>query len=151
MIRQFRSRDAQSCFDVIRGCILQDIHTPTGTLEKLLHAESAESIAGRARLYYLVVYELEDDIVGVAGLDMNEIRLLFVAPDHQGEGIGRALLDHLEAMVPSTMFKEIFVYSTLSGETFYRHCGYQCRGEHVFYLDGQPLPTRFMVKTLPAP
>ena len=85
MIRQFRPGDAQACFDLIRACIMQDIHTPTGTLEKLLHAESAESISGRARLYYLVVYELEDDIAGVAGLDMNEIRLLFVAPDRQGK------------------------------------------------------------------
>lgn len=151
MIRQFRPEDARACFDLIRDCILQDTHTPSGTLEKLFHAESPESISGRARLYYLVVYELENDIAGVAGLDMNEIRLLFVAPDHQGEGIGRALLEHLEALVPPTLFKEIFVYSTLSGETFYSHCGYRCRGEHVFYVDDQPLPTRFMVKTLSEP
>ncbi|MBI4471647.1 MAG: GNAT family N-acetyltransferase [Acidobacteria bacterium] len=148
MIRQFKPEDAQACLEVICDCIRQDGTLSTPLRDQLVRAETAESIAERARLYYLAVWEKDDCVVGLAGLDMNEIRLLFVAPDHQGQGIGRELLQYLESMVPPAMFSDIFVYSTLAAERFYRAHGYQSRGEQVFDIHGQPLRTIFMVKRL---
>jgi len=98
----------------------------------------------RARLFYIAVYESEGEILGVAGLDMNEIRLLCTSPRHRRHGIARALLGHLEPMVPGFLFPDIFVYSSSQGREFYRACGFTERGQVRFDLGGEKLPTWFM-------
>lgn len=99
----------------------------------------------RARLFYLAVYESEDRILGVAGLDMNEIRLLYVSPEHQRRGIGRALLDHIKEMAPGEFFSDIFVYSSLQAVDFYKACGFSDKGRVHFDIGGEMLPTVFMI------
>lgn len=146
MIRSFQSQDAQACSDLIRACIEQDAQLPSETTKLLLREETPALMRERARLFYLAVYDLENLVVGCGGLELNEIRLLYVAPDHHGEGIGRALLAHLESMVPPALFSDIFVYSTLRAEGFYLQLGYRSKGRHLFSLKGKPLPTMFMVK-----
>ncbi len=98
----------------------------------------------RARLFYVAVYESGNQILGVAGLDMNEIRLLCVSPGHRRSGIGRALLEHLQSMVPSILFPDVFVYSSLQGRDFYKACGFLEKGPVDFDYDGEKLPTFFM-------
>lgn len=148
MIRQFDPRDAEACFELLQDCIRQDRLLGPELRRALLEAESADSIRQRAALFYLAVYDTGPEIAGLAGLEMNEIRLLFVAPEYQGQRIGTALLEHLEAMVPPALFREVFVYSTRAAEPFYRNQGYEPRGEHVFDIGGQPLETVFMVKPM---
>jgi GNAT superfamily N-acetyltransferase len=80
---------------------------------------------------------------------MNEIRLLYVAPDSQHRGIGRSLFEHIKALVPGAMFREIFVYSTIGASGFYRACGFQDKGPFIFDVGGESLPTVFM--SLPIP
>jgi putative acetyltransferase len=148
MIREFQEEDAQACSALVRACILRDPDIPHGTLERLLQEESTQLMCKRATLFYLAVCERDGVIAGVGGLDLNEIRLLYVDPDHQRQGVGHALLEHLERMVPPALFPDIFLYATPSAETFYRACGYESRGDHTFDLDGKPLPTVFMVKAI---
>ncbi len=148
MIRQFKDEDAQECSRVLRSCILLDRDIPSSTLDRLLQEESPQLMCKRAALFYLVVYEVDGTIAGLAGLDMNEVRLLYVDPGRQRQGIGRALLEHLERMVPPALFSDIFLYSTPGAESFYRECGYQSLGDHTFDLDGHALPTIFMAKPI---
>jgi len=148
MIRQFEEEDAQACSDLVRACIVRDPDIPLATLDRLLQEESPQLMCKRATLFYLAVFERDRMIAGVGGLDLNEIRLLYVAPDHQRQGVGRTLLEHLERMVPPALFSDIFLYAAPSDETFYRACGYESRGDHTFDLDGKPLPTIFMVKPI---
>jgi N-acetylglutamate synthase-like GNAT family acetyltransferase len=98
----------------------------------------------RARLFYMAVYESEDRILGTVGLDLNEIRLLFVAPESRQQGIGRSLLEHVKSMVPSALFPDIFVYSSLQAAGFYKACGFKEKGFCSFDLGGEFLPTVFM-------
>jgi hypothetical protein len=65
-------------------------------------------------------------------------------------GIGTAILQHLEAMVPPTLFKIVFVYSALSAASFYRARGYSLHGGHDFELGDFRIPTIYMTKMLPA-
>ena len=98
----------------------------------------------RAKLFYLAVYETEGRILGIAGLDMNEIRLLFVSPGSRRRGIGRALFEHFRSMVPNIMFPDIFVYSSIQGISFYKACGFVERGPASFDFAGEQLQTIFM-------
>jgi GNAT superfamily N-acetyltransferase len=84
----------------------------------------------------------------VGGIDLNEIRLLFVAPEYQRRGIGSTLLGHLETLVPPALFSDIFVYAAPGAEDFYRANGYRPKGDHRFMVGETAMPTIFMTKKL---
>ena len=149
MIRPFQPEDASHCYQVIRSCIECDASLTERLREGLLRAESPQSIQERARLFYVAVYDSGQNILGLGGLDLNEIRLLSVSPAHQGQGIGCQILRHLEAMVPPALFTDIFVYAALSAEGFYLAQGYTSRGSHEIEVLGLPMPTIFMSKLIP--
>jgi GNAT superfamily N-acetyltransferase len=144
MIRQFRSEDALPCSALIRSCLANDSSISPALREKLQDAETPGSMEERAGLFYVAVYESEEGILGVAGLDLNEIRLLCTSPEHRRRGIGRALLEHVRTMVPGFLFPDIFVYSSMQGKDFYRACGFEEKGQVSFDFGGEQLPTHFM-------
>ena len=144
MIRQFERGDALECHKLIQACLETDTSYSPGLIEKLRNSETPRNITERAGLFYVAVYESEGRILGLAGLDMNEVRLLYVLPGHQRRGIGRLLLDHLLGMVPRALFRDVFVYSTMQSVDFYRACGFRDRGPYTFDLQGNSLRTVFM-------
>jgi GNAT superfamily N-acetyltransferase len=146
MIRQFTHEDSRACSAIILACIERDKQISPEARGKISASASPTALAEFSGLYYLVVYELGDRIVGICGLDMNEIRLLYVSPLHHGHGIGSTLLEHIESMVPAALFSDIFVYSALSAQSFYRAHGFRAGGEYVFRSSGTPIRTVFMAK-----
>jgi N-acetylglutamate synthase-like GNAT family acetyltransferase len=124
MIRQFKVEDASTCCDLIRACVQDDISIPESLRARILATETPQSVIERASLYYLAVYEWERRIVGIAGLDLNEVRLLLVSPARRRAGIGRELIEHLKAMVPGTFFGDMFVYASIQSVEFYKSCGF---------------------------
>jgi GNAT superfamily N-acetyltransferase len=146
MIRQFQPIDASSSCSLIRACLKGDISLTHSLCEKLCIRQTPQMLLEQARLFYVSVYESDHRILGIAGLDMNEIRLLYVSPEHQGKGIGRALLDHLIPMAPAALFPDIFVYSSLTAVGFYKACGFIKKGPFSFDIDGDTLPTVFMAR-----
>jgi N-acetylglutamate synthase-like GNAT family acetyltransferase len=101
-------------------------------------------MAERGRLFFVVVYEYADRILGMAGLDMNEIRILCVSPGTRRSGIGRELLKYVLTMVPGALFPDAFVYASLEGKEFYKACGFIEKGPVVFDIEGEPMPAVFM-------
>ena len=110
----------------------------------MLAAETQEAMIERASLYYTAVYEQESRIFGTAGLDLNEVRLLFVSPAHRRAGIGRALVEHLKTLVPATFFTDIFVYASTQSVEFYKSCGFVERGPAELDAGDEKLRTVFM-------
>ena len=146
MIRQFQTDDALSCCGLIHACLKGDSSLPSSLREKLCNLESPQAVKECARLFYLSVYESGNRILGIAGLDMNEIRLLYVSPDHQRQGIGRALLEHLMSMVPGALFPDTFVYASVPAVGFYKACGFIEKGSCSFDVGGEALHTVFMAR-----
>ncbi|HYK87403.1 MAG TPA: GNAT family N-acetyltransferase [Acidobacteriota bacterium] len=148
MIRPFGAGDASPCSDLIHACIMQDQQLSAELRSRLLRQESPEIMIQRAGSFYIAVFDSTEGVVGVGGIEMNEIRLLYVAPEHQDTGIGGALLAHLLAMVPPALFSDIFVYSTLAAVDFYKKHGFASAGEFGFDCDGEQLTTVFMTKAI---
>jgi GNAT superfamily N-acetyltransferase len=150
MIRQFRNEDARACSNIVRACMAMDPQISLEACGQISPWASPTALAEFSKLCYVAVYELGDQIVGICGLEMNEIRLLYVSPRHHGRGIGSILLEHLESMVPAAFFSDIFVYSARSAQGFYQAHGFGNRGEFNFQLSGIAVPTIFMVKPIGA-
>jgi predicted N-acetyltransferase YhbS len=148
MIRQFREEDAEACSNLIRACLSLDLQIRDETREELMRLESPAIMCERAKLFYLAVCMEERSIAGGGGVDMNEIRLLFVDPERRRRGIGGLLLRHLEALIPPALFGDAFVYSAPGAMGFYRAHGYQPGGEYDFKVSGHTVPTVFMAKRL---
>lgn len=147
-IRQFQPGDAAVCSQILRSCIELDQHLPAASKHELLRIETPELMCERASLFYLAAYLSGDAVVAVGGVDLNEIRLLYVAPSRWRQGIGGALLAHLESWVPPALFGDIFVYAAPGAVEFYRAHGYRSGGEHVFVVGNESVPTIFMTRTL---
>ncbi len=151
MIRQYRSEDAATCSTVIRDCLAHDPSMEPHLRSYMLSLESQDAMNERALLYYLAVFESEGTVVGVGGVEMNEIRLLYVSPGSQRAGIGSSLLHYLEDMVPPALFSDVFVYSAVSAAGFYLAHGYRPGGTHnVEVGPALYLPTVFMRKPIKA-
>ncbi len=129
---------------LVRACIEEDSSISASLRKRILEGELPDTMRERAKLFYVAVYELESRVLGIVGLDMNEIRLLCVLPEYQRRGIGRSLLDHIRPMVPKDFFSDIFVYSALQAIGFYRACGFTEKGYVCFNLGVESLRTMFM-------
>jgi len=147
-IRQFQPQDAQPCHRIVCDCLRQDASLTPVWKESLLCNQSPANLLEYARLVYLAVYQVANQPAGVGGIDLNEIRLLFVAPEYQRRGIGSALLGHLETFVPPALFGDVFVYSVPGAEGFYRAHGYRPKGDYRFMVGTTAMPTIFMTKKL---
>jgi putative acetyltransferase len=83
-----------------------------------------------------VVYEGDRRVVGFLALIGNEVGGLFVDPDHQGRGIGRALMDTARDSRP---FLELDVFEANSaGCRFYAAYGFKVVARHIGEVTGQP-------------
>ena len=152
MIRKFIPSDTEACCRLIHACIEADNTISAALRGKMIYAESPHSMLERSRLFYVAVYESDTrisgpEISGIAGLDMNEIRLLCVSPDHQRCGIGRALLDHMISMVPEFLFPDVFVYASTESVSFYKSAGFAEKGPMAFPFAGGKLQTVFMTRS----
>jgi putative acetyltransferase len=103
--------------------------------ERMFVAE-LESGAGRA-------------VIGLAGIHGNEVRAVYVHPDHVGRGVGGVLLAALEQQARSNGFESLVLHSTLNARMFYLRHGYRDEGGMVFELrPGLDLPCVKMTKAL---
>lgn len=83
-----------------------------------------------------LVYEADGHVVGFLALVGNEVGGIFVDPDLQGQGIGRALMDRARDMRP---FLELDVFEDNSiGRGFYDAYGFEFVDRHVNEATGFP-------------
>lgn len=83
-----------------------------------------------------MVYEIEGRVVGFVALIGNELGAIFVDPNSQGRGIGRALMDAARASRP---FLELDVFEANSiGRRFYDAYGFEFVDRHMNETVGLP-------------
>lgn len=82
-----------------------------------------------------VVWEHENRVIGFLSLVGNEVGAIFVDPDHQGQGVGRALMDWASEARP---YLELDVFeANARGRSFYEAYGFKFLDRHVHEASGQ--------------
>jgi GNAT superfamily N-acetyltransferase len=93
-----------------------------------------EELSQKFREMTFFVYELDDRGVGVAALqieckELGYVRLVYVLPEHQREGIGTSLVAHIEAEARRLRLKTLRVpYVDMNANwaiNFYKKLGYR--------------------------
>jgi GNAT superfamily N-acetyltransferase len=70
-----------------------------------------------------------------------KVRAFYVHPNYARRGIGRALLDVIEAAIIAAGHEEAVLDATVSGMPFYKRCGYRALAStHLEFPNGVRLP-----------
>jgi len=99
----------------------------------------------------IVVAEDDTGVIGFGQLDANtqEIEAVYVLPDRQGHGVGRALLQWLESSARAAGIDTVWLSATLNAVSFYEGAGFHSEGPVVHQLPtGQGLACVRMAKGL---
>ncbi len=65
-----------------------------------------------------------DDVIGTASLDDRIVRTVFIRPEWQSQGVGRALMAHIERVAIDRGVSVLSVPSSVTAERFYAKLGF---------------------------
>jgi GNAT superfamily N-acetyltransferase len=94
-------------------------------LEKVFSPRRIKSLSVQREIF---VFDEGGELWGTISLEGNTIYSFFVAPDKQKEGIGNALLEHVEAIAREKGLAALLVSASLTAVSFYKRHGYQITG-----------------------
>ena len=97
---------------------------PPDVIEDLVAGLSDEILAQRLRDEEMFVADSPDGILGVASLGKARARLVYVRPETQGRGVGRALMRFIEGLAQRRGVTTLTVFASRTAERFYRSLGY---------------------------
>ena len=134
MIRAYKEDDKEILVEIWRAAT--EIATP------FLPADFIAGEPDNIRNLYLPnaetwVYETAESVVGFIALIGNEVGAIFVHPIVQGQGVGRALMDHA-ASLRDSLCLDVFKENAI-GRRFYDRYGFQLENEHVHEPTGHLL------------
>lgn len=138
LIRHALAEDDEEAVAVLRQSITElcvlDHQGDTATLEKWLSNKTPDQFARwlsnpDSRLLVALVGPA---MAGVGALHRSgEIRLCYVRPGFTKLGVGRALLDALEAEARAWQLERVTLHSSLTARHFYERCGYVSAGDSL--------------------
>jgi GNAT superfamily N-acetyltransferase len=121
------SADISIVKDITRSTInaIYPRYYPSGAVDFFLKYHSDENIAEDIRNHrtFLCIDD-EGNKVGTVSINENDIGRLFVLPEFQGKGFGKALLDHAEELI-SRSYSEIKLDASLAAKKIYLKRGYK--------------------------
>ncbi len=83
------------------------------------------------------VAEIDGEVRGFIALMGNEVGAIFLQPDFQGQGIGKALMDKAQEL-HGDLEVEVFKDNVM-GRHFYSKYGFECLEEKLHEPTGQPV------------
>lgn len=132
-IRRFKEEDAKEVSDLIRKTILisNTKDYPKDLMDALIETETPEHVLQRASWTHFYVVVDEQQIIGCGAIgpywgkeDESSLFTLFVLPEYQGKGIGRAIIDTLEKDEYFLRAHRIEIPASITGVPFYLKMGY---------------------------
>ena len=92
-----------------------------------------------------LVGELDGEVVGYVAVTGNHIESLYIMPDAQGHGVGRALLAAVEQRLTGLVTLRCPIANGRA-RSLYERCGFAVNREEQIRYHGRPLTVWFMIK-----
>ena len=135
VVRRYRDQDAAACCDIIDSAI-DGLLGLNAAAFALLRSRNTPSILGpELARYHTIVYERDGVLLGVGALAGDELRRMYVRPEGQRRGIGRAILATLEQEARSRGLLELRTSAAPQAAGFYERNGFEAIGPRE-YVDG---------------
>lgn len=137
IIRKATKADAQACWDIRNAAINKGCagFYDVGDLIIWTEGELTEQFSRIVDAHFYVAEHVSDasplkTVVGTAMLDepYAQLEALFVSPDAMGWGVGKMLLQFIEAKAFNLGLAQLRLEATLNAVDFYRHCGFGGEG-----------------------
>jgi ribosomal protein S18 acetylase RimI-like enzyme len=125
-LRRFRTGDEASISGLIVRC-LREVSArdyPADVINRLCQHYSAATIGALATERDLHVAEVDGTIAGTVSRDGHQVFTLFIDPGHGGRGLGRQLMDRVEADAAAAGFGTMETAASITAHGFYRKRGY---------------------------
>ncbi len=125
---------------IIRSITLETINAiypryyPTGAVNFFIAHHSAENIAADIALGNVFIMLAGENPVGTVTIKSNEILRLFVLPEHQRNGYGRALLEFSEKKILEN-YQTISLSASLPAKEIYLKRGYKETESHAILTE----------------
>lgn len=143
-IRRFEESDAAAVSELIRTTLqtsnAQDY--PAEMIDALVTRETPEYILQRASWTHFYVVKDDSRIIGCGAIgpywdkpDESSLFTIFVHPEHQGQGIGRAIMETLEKDEFALRAKRIEIPASITGLPFYQKMGYSFKNGNAEFDD----------------
>jgi GNAT superfamily N-acetyltransferase len=143
-IRSYQEGDAARCCEIILACLPQ-LDGLNNSARAFLQAKLIpERLHAELAALDCFVYEENHRIQGLAALDGEEAKRLYVDPALQGRGIGRALFAHIETLARTRGLDFLHGEASPSAAPFYQRLGFVVVGPAEFSRG----PARFRMTTI---
>ena len=155
-IRRFVESDADTVSELIRTTIRisNTKDYPIELMDALIETETPEYVLQRASWTHFYVVEINGVIIGCGAIgpywdkqDESSLFTIFVHPDYQGKGIGKAIIETLEKDEFALRAKRIEIPASITGLPFYQKMGYSFKNgnaeideEHLYRLEKHRIP-----------
>lgn len=150
-IRRFTNEDAEEVSALIRKTvgISNRRDYPEDVIDALIELETPDHVQERAGWTHFYVALEGDSIIGCGAIgpywgkeDESSLFTIFVLPEYQGKGVGRAIVDILEKDEFFLRANRIEIPASITGVPFYRNLGYDYKNgitepdeEHIIRLE----------------
>ncbi len=134
-IRRFEETDAQEVSDlIVRTLRVSNTRDyPPEQMEALVTRMQPGDILGRASWTHFYVAVEGGAIIGCGAIgpywgrtDESSLFTIFVLPEWQGKGVGRRIVETLEADEYALRARRIEIPASITGLEFYKRLGYTC-------------------------
>ncbi|WP_179394071.1 GNAT family N-acetyltransferase [Lacticaseibacillus absianus] len=139
-IRRFETDDAEE----VAALVARTLRESNGKdysakyIEEEIHRMPAAFFVEKAKQTHFYVFCHQDQIIGTGAIGSywgseTEFSLfdIFVLPEYQGRGVGRLVIETLEADEYFKRAQRVEIPASITGVDFYRHMGYDFKRGHA--------------------
>ncbi|WP_144213933.1 GNAT family N-acetyltransferase [Shewanella donghaensis] len=126
-IRKATIADAQTAFEIRNQAIWTQCkgHYDDDVLRVWTEGDLPQQFADVfAATGYVAIADGDIAGVGMIDVDTGMVDAMFVRPSAFGQGLGRAMLQHLESIAREAGCKKLILDASLNAVIFYRTCGF---------------------------
>lgn len=148
--REFQAEDAEKLSRLVIRTLreVSSQEYSQGAIQALIPSFTPDKLLKKATSQYMIVCVDGEDLLGVASLDRDRVRNVFVSADMQRRGMGRTLMAKIESKARESGLGRIYLHSALSAQSFYEAMGFTAKAPIDRELNGFPLPEIEMEKHL---